>query len=182
MRPLLLVVLLAVAGCASDSDGGGAAETSTTSTVAELSVDAVANALLTDTGNSPLQADPSAGEPEARCLAERLIADFGEDTLRRAGLPEDLSGLTALLDDEESIRRFASALFDCLDMRSFIAGELTQLEPEQAACVAELVVVDEEVRLLFLIGTRKGSPTPPTDEYADELARLDAYIAQCETG
>ncbi|HEX7136072.1 MAG TPA: hypothetical protein VF228_26060, partial [Iamia sp.] len=67
----------------------------------------------------------------------------------------------------------------CLDLRPFLIEQLADLPAAQGRCIAELVVADEDVRLLFLVGTTDGSDPPPADTYAEELAQLSEYEATC---
>lgn len=70
-------------------------------------------------------------------------------------------------------------MFDCLDLVPFLMGELEDLPEAQARCVAELAATDEDVRLLFVVGTTEGSDPNGPEGFAEELARLDSYVATC---
>lgn len=177
-RSWIVVALLAFTGCSSGDDAAAAEdEETTTSTEAPTLAEEIAQAFLGD--GTALSDDQSDAEVQARCLGERLVADFSADDLERAGLPDDLDEITRLFVDEASTLRFFDAMFTCVDMRDFLIDEISTLPRPQAACVADLVLVDEQVRLLFVLGTTRGSPGPPEGAFTDELERLDTYIADC---
>jgi hypothetical protein len=181
-----VVVALAAAlavGCGSDDDASPAVTSTAperTSAGSEaVTVDGVVDALTSDATGSPLAADETAGREEARCVAERLVQDLSVDELTEIGLPDDFDGLPSIFGDEGTTRRVFDPLFDCLDLRPFLIEQMDDLPAARARCIAELVAVDEDVRLLFLVGTTDGSDPVPADAYAEELARLSEYRATC---
>ena len=183
LRALLICAALVVGACSEGDDASSATDDPITTTVESdpVTVESITNALLSDADGPLRAADPSAGEPEAQCFAERLVEAFDDETLQRIGLPEDLDGVPTLLDDGPALLSFFDATFDCLDMRSFVAEQLPELSEPQRSCVADLVVNDEDVRLLFVLGTTTGSPGPPTGSFEEELARLSQFEADCVT-
>jgi hypothetical protein len=175
MRIAALVVMAAlICGCGSDGEGESAA----VPTPEGMSVEAVADGLESGS-DSVLNADPSAGPDEVRCVAQQLTERLSDEELSALGLPQDLSGMSSLFSNRSALRGFFAAVFECLDMRSFVIDQLALPDDRQAACVADLVVDDEDVRLLFVLGTRSGSPGPPEGAFAEELSRLDEYTARC---
>jgi hypothetical protein len=191
----VVLTALLLAGCGDDGGGddrGAVTSTSTSATAASPSttdagetaggaVDAgaVEAALLDEETESPLRVDPTAGPEEARCVAGRLVADMSAEELAAIGLPDDFDGLTSILADEDATLRFFAGVFDCLDMVPFLIEAQDELPEARARCIAEQVVDDAGVRLLFLVGTTDGSTPGAPGQYDEEIARLDAYRASC---
>jgi hypothetical protein len=206
-RPLLalltaaLVPVLLLAGCGSDSSSEAEATTSTEATESSTTTAAPP----TDTADAPVTREalielaeeefaetppstlPGQAEGEwSSCWADRLLEEIGAERLAELQVTEiglfSSALLLQIVEDIDETAAYLTPMFDCTDVRPLVLGDLGRLDPDEAACVADAVLADREVRLLFVVGT-----TDDRDE--DELSadwqalvdEYDAMVAACTT-
>jgi hypothetical protein len=122
------------------------------------------------------------------CYTDHLISELGLARLQEMGVGTvsltSGSVLDAALESEHDAIGFMAPMFDCLDMRPKVMEDLGDVPVRARDCVADRVLDDRAVRIVFVYGTRKGSdPDPEMEAMMDPLLRrLFAIEAECIAG
>lgn len=112
--------------------------------------------------------DGEATPEQAGCVADGMIAQFGEGRVRELlALDDDTDIEEALSADEQS--QFARVALGCVDAREMLTEQLTAtFSQEDAECI---VAAFDDDTLQSMMETAMGGGTP------DESAMMDAVLA-----
>lgn len=158
------VLALGLGACGGD-DGGGAQ-------ASEEYLDALAESMMaSDDGDEPLTTD----EDEARCAAERMTEEVGQERLEDAGMTIEALGEADPLGDgvdltEAESRQVVDAILECVDLGASMAGSFTPGDGIPAGatdCLGERFERSDEFRDFLALSLREGDDAAPPPDFAD---------------
>lgn len=159
--------LALVLGACGGGDGGGAQ-------ASEEYLDALTESIMsTDEGDEPLTAD----EDEARCAAERMAEEIGQERLEDAGMTIEALGESDPFADgtdltEEESLQVVDAMFECVDVGAAMAGSFAadaEIPPDAAGCLGDRFEESEEFRDFFALTLREGDDAAPSPDVAERF-------------
>jgi hypothetical protein len=145
------------------------------------------DAVVADLGaaDSPLAIDPTADDADVRCVADRLVADLG-DELTQAGFDGDgelgdtfHAWAFGSIPPPDDVHVLWDAVFSCVDGATFVERQAGLTGSPTASCVVDQVLADREVRLMFVYGVRPGAKSEPMGPLNDWLRRYETFAANC---
>jgi hypothetical protein len=158
------VLALGLGACGGD-DGGGAQ-------ASEQYLDALIESMMsTDDGDEPLTTD----EDEARCAAERMTEEVGQERLEDAGMTIEALGESDPFADgtdltEEESRQVVDAILECVDLGASMAASFTSggdgLPAGAADCLGERFERSDEFRDFLALSLREGDDAGPQPDFA----------------
>lgn len=107
--------------------------------------------------------DPT--DDQVDCYTDSLIDEVGLERLDALGVPavDPLAGvvlgsMTTNIDDAAA---YFTPMFTCLDGDLFVRSSLPSLPAAVEDCVVDAVLADREVRVIYVLGTKKGADPDP---------------------
>jgi hypothetical protein len=147
----------------SPTTDGGSASTSTSGPEAgaeastPLDRDGLRKAVESSMADTSL--DPT--DAQIDCYTRSLIDEVGLERLDEVGVPrvDLLSGvvlarMTTNIDDAAA---YFTPFFTCLDGERFVRESVSDLPRPIQDCIVDAVLADREVRVIYVLGTKKGS-------------------------
>lgn len=158
------VLALGLGACGGDDDGGAQAS--------EEYLDALAESMMaSDDGDEPLTTDAD----EARCAAERMTEEVGQERLEDAGMTIEALGEADPLGDgvdltEAESRQVVDAILECVDLGAAMAGSFASgdgIPADATGCLGERFERSDEFRDFLALSLREGDDAPPPPEFAE---------------